>query len=105
MTLEAMNRYGWPAAGIVRRLRRHPGEIRQLVLFRQALDEFPRFGVQVLMITPQLLWSARQLSQQIGLLSGDALIVALMQSNGLTQLASSDADFDRVPGLSRYAPV
>jgi len=64
MTLEAMNRYGWPAAGIVRRLRRHPGEIRQLVLFRQALDEFPRFGVQVLMITPQLLWSARQLPLQ-----------------------------------------
>jgi len=33
------------------------------------------------------------------------LIVAVMQANGLTNLASNDADFDRVPGLTRYAPA
>ena len=32
------------------------------------------------------------------LLSGDALIVAVMQAHGLTDLASHDADFDRYPG-------
>lgn len=37
--------------------------------------------------------------------SGDALVVAAMQSEGLSQLASHDADFDRVPGVVRYAPV
>ncbi|MGH7138169.1 MAG: hypothetical protein ACREHD_20655 [Pirellulales bacterium] len=37
------------------------------------------------------------------MLSGDALIVATMQHFGLTSLASHDADFDRVPGLTRYA--
>jgi predicted nucleic acid-binding protein len=31
--------------------------------------------------------------------------VAVMQANGLTKLASNDADFDRVPGITRYAPV
>jgi predicted nucleic acid-binding protein len=31
--------------------------------------------------------------------------VAVMQANRLTNLASNDADFDRVPGLTRYAPV
>jgi predicted nucleic acid-binding protein len=39
------------------------------------------------------------------LLTNDALIVVLMQDHGLTALASLDADFDRVPGLTRYAPV
>jgi predicted nucleic acid-binding protein len=29
----------------------------------------------------------------------------MMQSNGLTQLASNDADFDRVPGITRFTPV
>ena len=43
--------------------------------------------------------------QQTGLLINDALIVALMQANRLTKLASHDADFDRVPGITRYAPV
>jgi predicted nucleic acid-binding protein len=31
--------------------------------------------------------------------------LAVMQANGLTKLVSSDADFDRVPGLLRYAPA
>ena len=43
--------------------------------------------------------------QQIGLLTNDGLIVAVMQTNGLSKLASSDADFDGVPGITRYAPA
>ena len=34
-----------------------------------------------------------------------ALIVTVMVNNGLNALASLDADFDRVPGITRYAPV
>jgi predicted nucleic acid-binding protein len=52
-----------------------------------------------------LVEAATLLSQQYELLTGDALIVAIMQAHGLTNLASSDADFDRVPGLTRYAPI
>ena len=48
---------------------------------------------------------AAERSQQHGLLHNDALIVAVMQANSLTNLASEDDDFDRVPGLTRYAPV
>jgi predicted nucleic acid-binding protein len=40
-----------------------------------------------------------------GLLSNDALIVAVMQVNGLVNLASADSDFDRLTGLTRYGPV
>ena len=49
--------------------------------------------------------TAADVSQQTGLLSNDALLIAVMQTNGLTNLASHDSDFDRVPGLTRYAPV
>jgi hypothetical protein len=35
----------------------------------------------------------------------DALTVALMQANVVTRIASHDSDFDRVPGITRYAPV
>ncbi|TMQ32137.1 MAG: type II toxin-antitoxin system VapC family toxin [Planctomycetota bacterium] len=38
------------------------------------------------------------------LLTNDALLVAVMQANGFTKLASHDNDFDRVPGMTRYAP-
>jgi predicted nucleic acid-binding protein len=45
------------------------------------------------------------LSRQIRLPTNDGLVVALMQAHGLADLASGDADLDRVPGLMRYAPV
>jgi predicted nucleic acid-binding protein len=45
------------------------------------------------------------LSRSHGVLSGDALILAVMQSHSLVNLASSDADFDRVSGIRRIAPV
>jgi predicted nucleic acid-binding protein len=38
------------------------------------------------------------------LLTNDALTVTVMQANGLTKVAGADSDFDRVPGLTRYAP-
>jgi len=44
-------------------------------------------------------------SQQTGLLINDALIVPVMRAHRLSKLVSHDADFDRVPGLTRYAPV
>jgi predicted nucleic acid-binding protein len=97
--------YHWPQAGIAQRLRRHPAEVQALTRFRQAIDEVPRFGIQVLAIPPAVIHVATERSQQHGLLHNDALIVAVMQANGLTNLASEDADFDRVPGITRYAPA
>ena len=70
-----------------------------------AIDEVPKFGVQISSIPPALIAVAAALSQQTGLLSNDALIVAIMQAHGLAILASEDADFDRVPGINRYAPA
>jgi predicted nucleic acid-binding protein len=105
MALEAIGRFGWPNAGIANRLRRHPAEVQQLMRFRQAIDEIPLFGIQVHPISFALLATALGLCQAHGLLTNDALIVALMQANSWTNLASEDDDFDRVPGISRYAPI
>jgi predicted nucleic acid-binding protein len=48
---------------------------------------------------------AASLSQLHGLLSNDALSVATMQDEAIVHIASHDSDFDRVPGITRYAPV
>jgi predicted nucleic acid-binding protein len=105
MTIEAMSRFGWPEAGIVRRLQKHRTETRNLDLHRQAVDAIAAFGVQIIPNTQQLVRAAAIISQQHELLSGDALIVASMQTNGLTNLASHDADFDGIPGITRYGPM
>ena len=105
MALEACAIFGWPYAGIAARMQRHPTEVQQLPRFRQALDAVLGIGIQVVPVFARHVVSAAALSQQLGLLSNDALVVAVMQENGWTQLASHDADFDRVPGINRFGPV
>jgi predicted nucleic acid-binding protein len=105
MTIQASALLGWPFAGIGNRLRSNPAEVQKLTAFRQAIDQILGSKFQVLTVPPPLLATAALLSQQIGLLTNDGLIVAVMQAHGLTKLASSDKDFDCVPGLTRYAPA
>lgn len=105
MTIEAHQRFGWPIAGIGNRLRSNPTEVRKLVLFRTAVENLLHSRLHILTVTPSHLATGVVLSQQIGLLTNDALIVAVMQAHGLSRIASHDADFDRVPGIMRYAPA
>jgi predicted nucleic acid-binding protein len=105
MTIEAMNLLGWPATRLAARLRKHHAEIPKLTVYLQALVKIAQIGIHVLPVLEQHVLQASQLIGSHELLTGDALVVAVMQANGLTNLATLDPDFDRVPGITRYAPV
>jgi predicted nucleic acid-binding protein/predicted DNA-binding antitoxin AbrB/MazE fold protein len=105
MTIEAMDRLGWPATRLAARLRKHHAEIPNFTVYAQALVKIAQMGVQVLPVLEQHVIQASQLSRALELLTGDALVTAVMQAHCLTQLASKDDDFDRVPGITRYAPA
>ncbi len=102
MTIEAAQTFGWPFAGIAYRLRRQPDQVQQLTQFQQAVDEVLASDIDVLPVTGQLISIAAAISRQTGLLSNDALLIAVMRQHGMAHLASNDADFDRVPGITRY---
>ena len=104
MTIEAIELLGWPLTGIAQRLKRYPAEIARLSKFRQALDEIPQLGIHLIPVSHAMVAKAAAISQQFGLLSGDALVVAGMQDLQLESLVSSDSDFDRVPWLKRFFP-
>jgi predicted nucleic acid-binding protein len=104
MTLEAINMFGWSPAGIAVRLRKHHQEIPKLRVYREAVARIPLLGLQVLPVDRASVEAATGLSQAHELLTGDALIVAVMRQHGLADIASNDGDFDRVSGLARYAP-
>jgi predicted nucleic acid-binding protein/predicted DNA-binding antitoxin AbrB/MazE fold protein len=105
MTIQASALFGWPFTGIGNRLRSNPTEVQKLTAFRQVIDRILQSSLQVLTIAPLMLASAASLSQQLGMLTNDGLILAVMQANGLSKIASNDADFDRVPGITRYGPA
>src|SRR5262245_37547640 len=105
MTVEAMTLFGWPAAGIAARLRKHHGDIPKLTLYRQVPAKVSQLGITVFPLTDAVLAVAPQLCHQHELLTGDACVVAVLQTHGVTNLASGDGDFDRVPGITRYSPT
>jgi predicted nucleic acid-binding protein len=105
MTLEANQRFGWAAAGMANRLKRHPAEVQQLTWHKRGINEIRAIGLKVLPVEGGDVSLAADVTSQHGLLSNDALIVVLMRRHGLSHLASNDADFDRVPGITRHAPV
>ncbi|MGO9112833.1 MAG: type II toxin-antitoxin system VapC family toxin [Thermoguttaceae bacterium] len=105
MTIEACSLFGWPYQGIAARLQKHPQHLAKLTRFRQALGDINRLGLQVISVATSHVLQAAEISQQHGLLTNDAISIAVMQSQGLTNLASNDSDFDRIVGISRFAPV
>jgi predicted nucleic acid-binding protein len=105
MIAEALTRPGWSVGKVKKRLRQQPAALQSLTGFRTAVETVLQSRITVLTIAPALLGTAAIISQQYALLTNDALTVALMRANGLTKIATHDADFDRVPGLTRYAPA
>jgi predicted nucleic acid-binding protein len=105
MTIEAANRLSRSLTGMANWLRRHPSEVQQCRGHRQAIDALAAIPLTILSVNEDHVSRAADLSIQFGLLTNDALIVAVMQDNGLDALASLDGDFDRVPGIMRYAPA
>jgi predicted nucleic acid-binding protein len=105
MLVEASALPGWTSVKVKNRLQQQPLAIRTLSRFRKVIETILQSRIQVLTIAPSLILQATGTSQTAGLLSNDALIVAVMGANSLTKLASHDSDFDRVPGITRYAPA
>jgi predicted nucleic acid-binding protein len=105
MALEAITVLGWPPKGIAPRMKRHPADVQTLTRYRQAIDDISAIGVQIIPVYGAQVSQAADLSRQFGLLSSDALIVSVMRQHSLTDLASLDADFDRIPGITRYTPT
>jgi predicted nucleic acid-binding protein len=105
MVVEVSTLGGWASGNVKRRLKQQPAAVQQLTQFRTAVETILRSKIHVFTIPPGLFADTVVLSQQHGLLTNDALILAVMQANGPTKIASEDSDFDRVPGLTRYGPA
>jgi predicted nucleic acid-binding protein len=104
MVIEAGALPGWAGSKVLNRLKQQSGVVKQLTLFQMAVESVLQSQIQVLTIPPVLMSTVATLSRQHGLLTNDAVILALMQTHGLTHLASHDAHFDSVPAITRYAP-
>jgi predicted nucleic acid-binding protein len=104
MAAEAAQRFSIPRPAIVTHLRHHPERLAELTMFRTAASELEVIAMPLLATDARMVVEAADLSLSHGLLTNDALTVALMRRNGLADLASNDDDFNRVPALTVWKP-
>lgn len=104
MLAEAASHFGLPRPGILRWLQNHPGRIGELHEFRELAEDFGRMNLTVVDLDLPTLERAAVLSRRTGLLTNDAITVALMAGAALVDLATNDADFDVVPGVTVWKP-
>ena len=104
MVIEAGALPGWATSKVLNRLKQQPAVVKQLTLFQAAVESVLQSRIRVLPVPPVLVSMAATLSRQHGLLTNDAVILALIQAHQLTHLVSHDSHFDVVPGIIRYSP-
>jgi predicted nucleic acid-binding protein len=97
--------YGLTRTGLVGWLKNHPAQVQTLSGLIQAATMLRALPMNILPLDDTaLLLEAAAICQTHGLLTNDALIVALMRRQGINHLATNDDDFDRVPGITVWKP-
>lgn len=91
-------------ADAVTHLKRHPQVIQQLTRYKTVLRDLKQARINILALTYRDLHASRRYRETYGLLTNDSLIVAAMQREGITYLATNDADFTRIPGIAIRFP-
>ena len=80
-------------------LKQQPQRVTQLTRYRTVLRDLRQAGVD------RDLHASRQAREQHGLLANDSLIVAVMERERITTLATNDPDFERIGGVVVRTPA
>lgn len=103
MTIEAREKFQL-AGDAPSWLQRHPDRIRELTAFRDAAEQIQSLSLRLIVPDAGTISEAAELSAKHGLLTNDAIIVALMRRHDITHLVTNDDDFDHVPDLTVWKP-
>jgi predicted nucleic acid-binding protein len=104
MLAEAKKRFGLDLAGLVRVLQNRPSLIRQLTDSLGVVEHVQGMGIRVEPVSVAVLAQGRKVSRDVGLLTNDATMIAMMRQMGMRDLATNDAVFDSVPGINVWKP-
>lgn len=100
---EASVKFNIPLNSTVQFLKMNPGKIHELTTCWHALNKILSMNITVL-DTPMDFNLVMNICREYKLLTRDALHVSVMRTHGITQIATNDGDFKRVPEISVLTP-
>jgi len=95
---------GLITSGRAKDLRAKPGLIAQLHDYWRNTERLLALNLLFLPVNEAILRGAQLERQAANLLTNDSLIVSCMREHGLSFLATNDADFERVAGITVFKP-
>lgn len=99
MLAEAAARFGLSRTSLVNWLQNHRNRITELGDFSRLVHELCGLPLAVLPLTPEVLPRAALLAQSQGLLTNDAITLAMRRDFGISHILTNDDDFDGVSGM------
>jgi predicted nucleic acid-binding protein len=105
MILEAAGVFQLPPRDALRHLKEHPQEAKKLLAHQTSVSKIREMGVEVVLVGVEDILRSNEIKQQHGLLTNDAILVAVMERLGASALASNDPDFQTVGTITLYRPT
>ncbi|HTB93030.1 MAG TPA: type II toxin-antitoxin system VapC family toxin [Candidatus Sulfotelmatobacter sp.] len=86
-------------------LARHPNDVKNLSDYWTNAQRLLSLNVLILQMEQDIVVEAHTERVNAGLLTNDSIIVAAMREYGISRIATNDAQFDTVAGISVYSPT
>ena len=104
MVAEAIAKGLVTARTAVRKLGETPEAVKQLTQYQEDVSKIPHMQLTIFPLSLEIMQTSAEVRKGEGLLTNDSFVVAFMRSQGLTQLATANGDFDRVGDIEIYKP-
>jgi uncharacterized protein len=105
MIIEATAMLQVEARQAVRYLKEHPGEVTKLTRHLVVPEKIQTIGVHILLPIVEDLLASQAQKLSFGLLTNDAINLAVMKRYHLEHIATNDPDFQRVESLKVWRPT
>lgn len=105
MIIEAVSMLKLEPKTTIRYLKDHPSEAKKLVQHLTVPQTIQDIGIQILPLEVAGIRNSHDIKKEYGLLTNDALNLAVMRQHRLTCIATNDTDFERVTNLMVWKPV
>jgi len=105
MIIEAVATLTIDPKAAIRHLKAKPKHVARLTQHLLVPDHIEAIGIEILTVGIDDIRAGADIKKDYGLLTNDAINLALMRRHRLTCIASNDADFERITDLLVWKPV
>ena len=105
MIIEAATKLQIEPKIAVHHLKTHPNDAKKLEEHLSAPDRIRNMGVRILPTDFDDIVKSAEIKTTCGLLTNDAITIALMKRHQLRNIATNDPDFERVSDLTVWKPA